>query len=123
MENEQVKEMLYEHLASLNKEHPDRYFSLPRIFEYMKGKLREKGIIVGNNRRGSKDGKEIDLDGILPHQNTLRPNIEQLVEEGKVEQAIIEAASPTLRYRIGSYQLNRYYRVVSQENLSETEDQ
>ncbi len=97
MDKDKEKQTIYKRVVELTeKAEPNKYFSKGAILKYIKEAIEEEiGGIFENSRKVSKylggDNFEvIDLDEILPRQKSMRPLLEELVKEGKVQEVTID---------------------------------
>ena len=94
MDKEKEKQTIYDRLVELTGgAEPNTYFSKGAILEYIRDYIESQiGAFVGPRKvlkLGEKDFEEIELDETLPRQKVMRPLLEELVKDGKVQKAII----------------------------------
>ena len=111
MSNEE-KEAIYESLVELTKrsEAENIYFSRNKILQNIKEKLEKDGLSeVYYRGLCDIEGKIKDLGhGTLPRQKSLKPCLEKLSKEGRVDEIIISAGIS------GKPSTLRYYRAIKE---------
>ena len=97
MDKEKEKQTIYDRLVELTEQSkPNKYFSKGAILEYIKESIEEEigGIFEGSRKvtksLGGGNFEEIDLDEMLPRQKSMRPLLEELVREKKVQEVTID---------------------------------
>ena len=98
MEKEKEKKILYNSLADLTERSlPEVYFSKERILYNLKSKIEKethgdiyyRKCYVNLNSIHFKGEEVINLDEILPTKKNLKPFLEELVEEGKIQRVLV----------------------------------
>ncbi len=106
MEKEKEKQTIYDRVVELTENgRPNEYFSKSYILEYIRKAIEEEtgaGILPSTRKaehvewvKSEVSGKynpnatKIDIDDMLPRQKSMRPLLEELAEEGKLETVLI----------------------------------
>ena len=99
MKKEQEKQAIYDSLVELTQrsEAPNIYFSRNDVLNNIKENIKEKeGLYHVGRRKGykydaSQGNPVINLDLVLPKIKTLPLNLEELANEGKIQEVIISS--------------------------------